>query len=96
MSELIKTTTQMWMQDRWLRILTIAAIILLLLGFFAPPIGIIDNSVLIALGELSFFGVLFQVSKAIDKGTSVKASKGDTSISIHQDDADNDADVDCK
>lgn len=54
-------------------------------GFFVPPLGIIDGSVLTAVGELLMFGVLAQVPKILDavrNGKSIKVSKGDFSVSI--------------
>lgn len=43
-------------------ILTLSGLVLLGLGFFVPPLGIIDSSVLIAFGEVSTFaGSLFGV-----------------------------------
>ena len=41
-------------------VLLIVGVILLAIGIFAPPIGSIDNSVLIAFGEiLTFVGSIF-------------------------------------
>ena len=79
MAEIIK---QIYKQDRWLVILTIITVVFLLLGLFLPPAGVIDNSVLIAAGELSFLAVLFQVSKAIDKNRSIEVKHKDTDITI--------------
>ena len=50
-----------------------------------PPMGIIDGSVLTAVGELLMFGVLAQVPALIDaakKGKSVKISKGDFTAEV--------------
>ena len=50
-----------------------------------PPMGIIDSSVLTAVGELLMFGVLAQVPTLIDaakNGKSVKISKGDFSAEV--------------
>lgn len=44
-------------------LLTIVGCALLIAGFCVPPIGIIDNSVLIAFGEiLTFVGAVFGVN----------------------------------
>ena len=60
--------------------LTLAISLLLIIGgFLLPPMGIIDGSVLTAVGELLMFGVLAQVPALIDaakNGKSVKISKG--------------------
>ena len=50
-----------------------------------PPMGIIDGSVLTAVGELLMFGVLAQVPTLIDaakNGKSVKISKGDFTAEV--------------
>ena len=66
--------------------LTLAISLLLILGgFLLPPMGIIDSSVLTAVGELLMFGVLAQVPTLIDaakNGKSVKISKGDFSAEV--------------
>ena len=65
---------------------TLAISLLLILGgFLLPPMGIIDSSVLTAVGELLMFGVLAQVPTLIDaakNGKSVKISKGDFSAEV--------------
>ena len=66
--------------------LTLAISLLLIIGgFLLPPMGIIDSSVLTAVGELLMFGVLAQVPTLIDaakNGKSVKISKGDFSAEV--------------
>ena len=70
--------------------LTFAISLLLILGgFLLPPMGIIDSSVLTAVGELLMFGVLAQVPTLIDaakNGKSVKISKGDFSAEVSSSD----------
>ena len=64
--------------------LTIAISLLFIIGgFLLPPMGIIDGSVLTAVGELLMFGVLVQVPALISaakNGKSIKLTKGDSSI----------------
>ena len=66
--------------------LTLAISLLLIIGgFLLPPMGIIDDSVLTAVGELLMFGVLAQVPALIDaakNGKSVKISKGDFTAEV--------------
>ena len=66
--------------------LTLAISLLLIVGgFLLPPMGIIDGSVLTAVGELLMFGVLAQVPALINaakNGKSVKISKGDFSAEV--------------
>ena len=54
-------------------------------GFLVPPIGIIDGSVLTAVGLLLMFAVLAQlpaITDAIRNGKSIKLTKGDSSIEV--------------
>ena len=54
-------------------------------GFFCPPMGIIDGSVLTAVGELLAFATLAQVPRLIESarnGRSIKLSKGDFSAEV--------------
>ena len=66
--------------------LTFAISLMLIVGgFLLPPMGIIDGSVLTAVGELLMFGVLAQVPALISaakNGKSVKISKGDFSAEV--------------
>ena len=66
--------------------LTLAISLLLIIGgFLLPPMGIIDGSVLTAVGELLMFGVLVQVPALISaakNGKSIKLTKGDSSIEV--------------
>lgn len=63
-------------------IFSIAALGLIVAGFLFPPPGQIDNSVLVAAGELNGSIALGCVIKAIDKGVDVTAQHNNTSISI--------------
>ena len=54
-------------------------------GFFCPPIGIIDGSVLTAVGELLAFAALAQVPKvikAVRNGKTITFTKGDLSVGV--------------
>ena len=54
-------------------------------GFLLPPMGIIDGSVLTAVGELLMFGVLAQLPSLIDaakNGKSIKLTKGDFTAEV--------------
>ena len=63
----------------------VISLLLIIGGFLPPPMGIIDGSVLTAVGELLMFGVLAQVPALIDaakNGKSVKISKGDFTAEV--------------
>ena len=66
--------------------LTFAISLLLIIGgFLLPPMGIIDGSVLTAVGELLMFGVLAQLPALIDaakNGKSIKVTKGDFTAEV--------------
>ena len=67
-------------------ILTIISIGLIVGGFFVPPVGVIDGSVLTAVGEIFAFAALWVVAHALFvQGANVEFKKGDTSISIDTD-----------
>lgn len=55
-------------------------------SFFVPPMGIIDGSVLAAVGELFGFASLGSLIYAVDKGHSAKIEKGDTTLTISNND----------
>lgn len=61
------------------------SIILTITGFFLPPTGVIDNSVLLAIGELGIFSTFTRIPDFIEKikdGKSIEVRKGDTSIKV--------------
>ena len=66
--------------------LTFAISLLLIIGgFLLPPMGIIDGSVLTAVGELLMFSVLAQLPAIIDaakNGKSIKVTKGDFTAEV--------------
>lgn len=53
---------------------------LIIAGFFTPPMGDIDGSVLTAVGELFGFATLYVVYNAIEKGIDIKLQHGNTSV----------------
>ena len=61
----------------------VVSIALMVGGFLIPPTGIIDGSVLTAVGLLLMFGVVARVPEVIKAGRSVRISKGDFSAEVH-------------
>lgn len=66
----------------WFGITTATAILLVTVGFVIPPTGVIDGSVLTAVGELMGFAALAQVQMLVKKGTDVTLTHGQTSIHV--------------
>lgn len=63
----------------------VLSVLLLIGGFFCPPIGIIDGSVLTAVGLLLMFPIVEKIPEAIKAGKSVKIQKGDFSAQVGED-----------
>ena len=53
-------------------------------GFFVPPMGVIDGSILMAVGELFAFAALGVGAQAIADGRKVKVNKGDVEINVNE------------
>lgn len=64
----------------WLTLAT--SICLIVGGFFCPPMGKIDGSVLTAVGELALWPALAFGAKALEENHRVTFQKGDTNIII--------------
>lgn len=52
-------------------------------AFFVPPMSVIDSSVIAATGELFAFAALGTVIDGIEKGRRLKISKGDTTMTLN-------------
>lgn len=61
------------------------SVCLMVVGFLLPPTGVIDPSVLTAVGELFAFAALGVIPSAIKEGRSIKVTKGDASIEVGAD-----------
>ncbi|MBQ7517611.1 MAG: hypothetical protein IJU13_04200 [Bacteroidales bacterium] len=59
---------------------------LLIASFLVPPTGVIDPSVLGAVGEIFGYAALATVIKAIDRGVDATITHKNTSITINNDD----------
>lgn len=62
---------------------------LLITAFFVPPTAEISSSVLAAVGEIFLWPVLGVVTIAVEKGSDIKLTKGDTTIHIDNPETDN-------
>lgn len=64
------------------------SLMLIVGGFLVPPLGIIDGSVLTAVGLLLMFATLAQVPNIIDaarNGKNIKLTKGDFTAEVSSD-----------
>ena len=52
-------------------------------GFLVPPTGVIDGSVLKAVGMLVLFAVIDMIPKILAAEKNIKISKGDMSIDVN-------------
>lgn len=66
-------------------VLSFIAVGLIIASFFVPPMGVVDGSVLAAVGEIFAFAALFAVWEAVDKGIDAKIVHGNTTITIDGD-----------
>lgn len=66
-------------------LLTFISVLLIIGGFFCPPMGEIDGSVLTAVGELLAFATLWNATVAVCKGKGVNFRHGNTEINIKDD-----------
>lgn len=64
---------------------SIIGVILIVTAFILPPLSVIDNSVLIAVGEINGFAALGAVIKSIDKGRSASIKHNNTELTINGD-----------
>ena len=60
----------------------IVSTLLIVAGFLVPPVGIIDGSVLSAVGLLLLFSVVERIPEAIKAGRNIKLQRGDSSVEI--------------
>lgn len=60
----------------------VASLILIVGGFFVPPLGVIDGSVLTAVGELLGFSALNVLMLGLNKGTDITVRKGDLEVEV--------------
>ena len=61
---------------------SIIGLLLIIIAFFIPPSAYIEQSVLIAVGEINGFIALGAVIKAIDKGSSASIKHNGTELTI--------------
>lgn len=77
-------TRSFWLSRFTFVICFFVSVGLMIGGFFVPPTGVIDGSVLTAVGELLLFPTLLYAYRALELGYRVKFQKGETSIEVHK------------
>lgn len=60
----------------------ILSIVLIVAGFIVPPLGAIDSSVLISIGEIFSFAALGAAIKAIEDGKEVEVKSKDIKVTV--------------
>jgi len=78
----LKTIYEAMIQDVGFHVLTTISIFLIVTSFFIPPIGIIDPSIFVAVGELFAFAGLWELHVAVRKGMDAKIRHHDTSFTV--------------
>lgn len=78
MSEVLKQG----FKNFWVRVLSIIAVLFLAAGLIMPPIGVIDSSVLIGVGEIFGFATLSTLLHAMDIGKRASVKHNNTEINI--------------
>lgn len=64
------------------RLSLLISVLLLVGGFFCPPMGVIDGSVLSAVGLLLLFAAIDKLPEAIRQGRSIRLHKGDLDVEV--------------
>ena len=73
-------------------VFSIIGLLLIIIAFFIPPAAYIEQSVLIAVGEINGFIALGAVIKSIDKGRSASIRHNNTELTINGDEDDKEED----
>lgn len=59
------------------------SILLIVGGFFCPPMGVVDGSVLTAVGELLLFPLIMKLPDAIKAGRNIRIRKGNFEAEVN-------------
>lgn len=70
----------------WFVVLSGSAVALLVASFIVPPTGVIDPSVLKAVGEIFAFAALWVLLVAVEKRVAASITHKDTTISVNPND----------
>lgn len=64
----------------------VVSLALIITGFFIPPMGIIDGSVITAVGLLLGFSVVYQIPNIVNSKSDIKIKHNDTEIEVNNPD----------
>ena len=78
----IKAFAKKITRNVWFYIFSLSSLALIVASFLVPPTGVIDGSVLAAVGEIFAFAALFTVIKAIEAGVDAKVTHGNTTVQV--------------
>ena len=84
--EIKKSVKDCILHNLYFKLFSFFAIALIIASFLVPPMGLIEPSVLAAVGELFGFASLGTVIKAIDKGTTATVTHNNTSVTVGRED----------
>jgi sugar phosphate permease len=76
-------TRSFWLSRITFAICFFVSVGLIVGGFFVPPMGVIDGSVLTAVGELLLFPTLLYGYRAVELGMKVKFQKCNATLEVH-------------
>lgn len=65
-------------------IFSIIGMVMMIAGFILPPMGQIDNSVLVGVGEINGLIAIGAVIKAIDRGSSASIKHNGTELTVNK------------
>ena len=82
----MKQIVKCLMADVWFHIFATVSITLIVGSFILPPIGIIDSSVFMGVGEMFGFAALWEVHIAVKRGTDAKITHNNTTVEINNPD----------
>lgn len=67
-----KVVKEVWITDHVLKLLTLVSLGLIIASFIIPPTGVIDPSVLAAVGEIMGIAAIFQFRDSYNNGLNTK------------------------
>ena len=87
LKEIWKSSPRWYRAAYWVCLVT--SVLLIGFGVILPPIGIIDNSILLAVGELFGFASLALGVAALERGIDATVKHHDTEIQLNNPDKQN-------